>query len=52
LIDRRVEVYADPAGATDQSDYRDHRHIGESGDVPLVIDGREIASIPVKELLP
>jgi Uma2 family endonuclease len=48
LIDRRVEVYTDPTGA---ADYRSHRDYGETESAPLIIDGREVARIPVREML-
>jgi Uma2 family endonuclease len=52
LIDRRVEVYTDPTGPADQPDYRQRQDFSATGQVPVVIAGREVASIPVGELLP
>jgi Uma2 family endonuclease len=51
LIDGRVEVFTDPrAGKAPAYRQRHDYAVGES--VPLVLDGREIARIPVSELLP
>jgi Uma2 family endonuclease len=52
LVDAQVEVYTDPTGPDLMPCYRQRRdyHIGES--VPLVIEGREVAQIPVRDLLP
>jgi Uma2 family endonuclease len=52
LVDRRVEVYTDPSGAADQPDYRQRRDYGPTDEVPLVLDGKEVARIPVRDLLP
>lgn len=50
-VNRRVEVYTEPkAGKSPSYHGRTDYAVGES--VPLVLDGREIASIPVRELLP
>jgi Uma2 family endonuclease len=52
LVDRRVEVYTEPTGPGEKGDYR-HRHdFGESDQVALVIEGREVARIGSRELLP
>jgi Uma2 family endonuclease len=51
LIDRQIEVYSQPTGPADQPDFGDHRDYPETREVPLVIDGREIARIPVRELI-
>lgn len=52
LIDWRVEVYAQPSGPATAPNYRQHQDFGETDQVPLVIEGREIARIAVSELLP
>jgi Uma2 family endonuclease len=51
LIDRRIEVYSDPAGPVEHPDYRGRRDFSEAEQVPLVIDGREVAQISVREIL-
>ena len=52
LIDRRVEVFTDPTGPADQPDYRQRQDFSGTEQVPVVIAGREVARIPVSELLP
>ena len=51
LIDRQIEVYSEPTGPAERPDYRDRRDYAETGELPLVIDGREIARIPVREVI-
>ena len=51
LIDRQIEVYSQPTGPVERPDYSDHQDYAETKEVPLVIDGREIASISVREVL-
>jgi Uma2 family endonuclease len=52
LVDRQVEVYADPTGPANQPDYGQRRDYGPTDMVPLVLDGQEVARIPVSDLLP
>jgi len=52
LIDRRVEVYTDPTGPADQPDYRQRQAFSGAEQAPVDIAGREVARIPVRELLP
>ncbi len=52
LVDRQIEVYTDPTGPAETPDYRQHRDYGPTQAVPLVIDGREIAQLPVQDILP
>lgn len=53
LIERRVEVYSDPlASATGEPDYASLLVYAEDGDVPLLLDGREVARIRARDLLP
>jgi Uma2 family endonuclease len=51
LIDSRVEVFTDPIGGKSPA-YRKQRNYSATQTVPLVLDGEEIARIPVRELLP
>jgi Uma2 family endonuclease len=48
LVDWRIETYSDP-GPTGYRQRRDYA-VGES--VPLTLDGREVALIPLEDLLP
>jgi Uma2 family endonuclease len=52
LVDRQVEVYTDPSGATESPDYQHQQIYREGEEVPLVIEGRELGRIPVRDLLP
>ena len=47
-----IEVYTDPTGPDVQSHYRQRQDYGLEESVPLVLDGREIDRIPVRDLLP
>lgn len=51
LIDGRLEVYANPSGPADRADYREQHDYLSDDEVPLFVDGVEVARIPVKEIL-
>jgi Uma2 family endonuclease len=51
LVDRRVEVHADPTGPADAPHYARRRDYGPGEEVPVAIGGREVGRIPVSELL-
>ena len=51
LVDRRVEVYTDPSGPAADPGYRSRRDFGLADAVPLVIAGRDVGPILVRELL-
>jgi hypothetical protein len=51
LIDRRVEVYTEPRGGKVPA-YRQQKNFSPDEEVPLLIDGKEMGRIPVKELMP
>ena len=52
LEDSRLEVYAEPSGPADEPDYRQHQDYGPDVAVPVVIDGREVGRLTVRDLLP
>jgi Uma2 family endonuclease len=52
LIDMHIEVYTDPTGPDAEPHYRQRQDYGPNDCVPLVLDGQEIARIPVRDLLP
>ena len=52
LPHRRIEVYTDPTGPADRPAYRDHRSYGPEDTVPVVLDGREVGRIAVRDVLP
>jgi hypothetical protein len=51
LIDRRVEVYTQPKGGKNPV-YKQQTNYGPDDAVPVVVGGKELGRIPVKELLP
>jgi Uma2 family endonuclease len=51
LADARVELYTDPTGPAAQPDYRQHREYGPGDDVPVELDGKEIARLPWGEFM-
>ena len=53
IVNRRlhVEAYSDTTGAVEEHDYRFRRDFGEADQVPVVIEGREVAKIPVRDVL-
>jgi Uma2 family endonuclease len=52
LVDRRIEVYAQPSGPTAVPAYGSFQ-IYQPGDaVPIVLDGAAVASVPAADLLP
>ena len=53
IPDRQVEVYSEPTGpGASMPAYAQRRDFAADAVVPLVLDGRTIATIPVAELLP
>jgi hypothetical protein len=48
IPDRRIEVYSNPAGA----EYRSRTDYGMDAEIPLVLDGHEVARLPVRDLVP
>lgn len=52
IPDGRLEVYSDPTGPSERPDFHARRDYGPDDEVPLVIDGQEIARIVVRSLLP
>jgi len=48
----RLEVYTDPTGVDPSPDYRRRADLAPGDEVPLVVDGREVARIAVADLLP
>jgi hypothetical protein len=52
VVDQRIEVYTDPDPAADPPAYRTQTNYAPGQDVPLVLDGQTVASIPVADLLP
>jgi Uma2 family endonuclease len=52
LVDHRIEVYTDPTGPAEAPDYRERRDYGPDDAVPVVLDGAEVGTLMVRDLLP
>ena len=52
LNQSRVEVYTDPAGRGKNASYRQAATFGLDAEVPVVVDGREVGRVVVKDILP
>ena len=52
LLEQRVEEYTNPTGSAENADYGQRRDYALADEIPLVLDGRRLASIPVRDLLP
>lgn len=52
LVDNQLEVFSQPSGPAARPDYEEQQILGPEEKVAVVIDGRTLAHIPVKELLP
>lgn len=52
LIDRQVEIHSQPSGPCDEPDYADSDIVAADGTLPVVIDGKIVGSLKVKDLLP
>lgn len=51
LIEQRVEVYSDPTvGSVETADYSQRRDHLIDGEIPLVLDGCSVGTIPVQSL--
>jgi Uma2 family endonuclease len=49
---RRVEVYSAPDGSGAAAVYRDERSFGPDDEIPIVIEGREVGRLAVRDILP
>ena len=52
VVDHRIEVYTDPDPAADPPAYRTQTNFVPGQDVPLVLDGQTVATIPVADIFP
>jgi Uma2 family endonuclease len=52
LVDRRVEVFSRPSGPSAEPAFAVRHIFGLRKSVPLVIGGKEVSAIPVRDLLP
>ena len=52
LIDRQVEVYTQPSGPAKLPDYAPPQIVPAEGTLAVIIDGREVGRLAVKDVLP
>jgi Uma2 family endonuclease len=52
LVDNQVEVYTDPTGPAPAPDYRRRQDYSPADQVPVVVEGREVGRVAVRDLLP
>ena len=52
LVQNQIEAYSEPSGPADDPEFARRETYRVGDDVPLVIDGHEIARITVADLLP
>lgn len=52
LVERRVEVHADPTGPAETPAYRHREDFGPGLEIAVVVEGREVGRIAVADLLP
>ena len=52
LVERRIETYTAPSGPAAEADYGQQRQYAPGEEIPLVLDGQEVALLPVQDLLP
>jgi hypothetical protein len=51
LVDRRIEVYSQPSGPTDQPAYGSFQIYQPGDNVPIILDGNTVGSVAVSELI-
>jgi putative restriction endonuclease len=52
LVERRFEVYTVPSGPHQRPDYGQHQEYGPEDEIPVVLDGKEVGRLLVRDLLP
>ena len=52
LVENRIEVYTEPTGPVEEPDYLGRQDFGPDEMIPLVIEGREVGRLAVRDLLP
>jgi Uma2 family endonuclease len=52
LVENQIEVYTDPSGPAEQPDYRQRQVFRPGEEIPVVLDGREVGRLAVRDLLP
>ena len=52
LIERQVEAHTEPGKRGNKVEYLKHHEFGVGDEVPLVLGGKEVLCLPVREMLP
>lgn len=52
LVDRQIEIYTQPSGPGERPDFGECQIVSESGEVTVVIDGKEVGRLKVSEIMP
>jgi len=52
LPERRIEVYQEPAGRGRLASYRRSESFGADDEISIILDGREVGRLAVREILP
>ncbi len=52
LVNNQIEVYTEPVGMERKATYQQEQIYGVNDEVPVVVDGRTLTTIPAKEILP
>jgi Putative restriction endonuclease len=52
LVDRRIEVYSQPSGPTGQPAYGSFQVYQPGDQVPIILDGNNVGSVAVSDLIP
>jgi Uma2 family endonuclease len=52
LLNGQIEIYTDPSGPGEQPDYRQQQSYDSADTVPVVLEGREVGRLGVRDLLP
>jgi Uma2 family endonuclease len=52
LIDRQIEVFTRPSGPAQTPDYTDCQIVPSDGELPVELDGKEVARLKVIDILP
>lgn len=52
LLNGQIEVYTDPSGPGEQPNYHQQQNYGPADTVPMMIEGREVGRLTVRDLLP
>jgi hypothetical protein len=52
LPHHRISVHSEPTGSSDVPTYRARCYYGADDEVPVVLDGRDVGRIAVRDVLP